>query len=38
MFFTDDFKKIKLIDFGSTEDLDKLDLRLMHIDDNPKRK
>ena len=37
MFYSDDGSKIKLIDFGSCEDLDKPEIRKMNIDDNPKR-
>jgi hypothetical protein len=37
MFYTDDHKSIKLIDFGSSDDLDNLQIRSMKIDDNPKR-
>lgn len=37
MFYTDDYSKVKLIDFGSCEDLDRPEIRKMHIDDNPKR-
>jgi hypothetical protein len=29
--------EIKLIDFGSAEDLEKLEIRQLQIDDNPKR-
>jgi serine/threonine protein kinase len=39
MFFTDDTRKsVKLIDFGSAEDLEHPEIRLTNIDDNPKRK
>lgn len=39
MFYADDFlKSVKLIDFGSAEDLEHPELRLTIIDDNPKRK
>jgi hypothetical protein len=38
MFFSDEKRGgIKLIDFGSAEDLDNLDIRKTKIDDNPKR-
>lgn len=37
MFYTSDMKRVKLIDFGSAEDLDNLNIRAMKIDDNPKR-
>lgn len=37
MFFTDGRKKIKLIDFGSSEDLENPQIRKTKIDDNPKR-
>lgn len=38
MFYTDLSKeKVKLIDFGSAEDLEHPEIRLTHIDDNPKR-
>lgn len=30
-------KRIKLIDFGSAEDLDNPNIRSMKIDENPKR-
>jgi serine/threonine protein kinase len=39
MFYTDKERtSIKLIDFGSAEDLDHPEIRLTPIDDNPKRK
>jgi len=38
MFFADEAQsKVKLIDLGSAEDFDHLDIRRMRIDDNPKR-
>ena len=37
MFYTES-KSIKLIDFGSAEDLENQHIRLMDLDDNPKRK
>lgn len=37
MFYNDDESRIKLIDFGSCEDLEKPEIRKIHIDDNPKR-
>jgi hypothetical protein len=37
MFFREDNKRIKLIDFGSAEDLEHPEIRTMKIDDNPKR-
>ena len=37
MFYTES-KRIKLIDFGSAEDLENQHIRLMDLDDNPKRK
>lgn len=43
MFFSnvknaDGSRRVKLIDFGSAEDLEHLEIRRMEIDDNPKRK
>ena len=38
MFYSKDKKSVKLIDLGSAEDLENLDLRQIDIDDNPKRK
>jgi serine/threonine protein kinase len=37
MFYSEDFKHVKLIDFGSSEDLDNPLIRKMNIDSNPKR-
>ena len=37
MFYTEGRKRIKLIDFGSSEDIEKPEIRKMKIDDNPKR-
>ena len=37
MFITSDGRRIKLIDLGSSEDLEKLEIRQTIIDDNPKR-
>jgi len=39
MFFTDSSRlNVKLIDFGSAEDLDNPQIRQLEIDDNPKRR
>lgn len=37
MFYSKDHSKVRLIDFGSAEDLENLQIRLTHIDDHPKR-
>ena len=37
MFYSADSKRINLIDLGSAEDLEHPEIRLMKIDDNPKR-
>jgi len=38
MFFSLDETFIKLIDFGSSEDFEHMEIRTTEIDDNPKRK